>query len=961
MRGGIAVPVTIPKRLEKKLSEDSSYKGYIHTLLTNIKPLITEKADFFPEYTLHGWSHIQAVLIHADKVIPDETMEVLSGRDVALLSAAVILHDIGMFLNRAGVRKLLTGSRRTIKTTKLDKWDWAEEWDRYIQEIRRYPEEKLLYHFGISRTIDAPDLEKGEFSDLDLLIVGDFLRRHHHRIAHEIAMDTMPGDTDVDVLQVGMDALGNKAFGPKDRKCVGILARSHGMPIRETHEYINRELGRQHVEKMVYLMAVLRLADALDADEQRAPDTRWKLDGIRIPVSMKEWIWNQRISRTDLDWDSSADFKYVEAEPESTTEFVQLEKWLKWIQSELDLSWAVLSECCDTQKYRLSIHRIESNILEEERRESYGEKFITKDARLNANPELLKLLVAPLYDNDPSCGVRELLQNAVDACNERAHLEGSGYRGEVQIRLDTKAKTLTVIDNGIGMDENVLLNYYLSAGASYRTSEEWFEKFATGRDSNIVRTGRFGVGVLATFLLGNRVEVTTRHMEDDWGYTFEFGLEPKALDIKRPEAAPEIGTTIVVHLKEDALEKLNEDYRKEKNWLNWYRFAEPSVRYWVDDEEYISGKPFIPQDDREMPGWFELPGTEFEMVRWGYPGEGLYCNGIRIPDGYGINGFYDTDIEDFIFGLSQDKPMIPFPCLSLIDKSGKLPIDLSRKRLQNKKIVQLIETELDRYALSNVLAADWSSEDAATEQLHSGVWNYDCLDIERKIVCSRKGYTILRQCFFNQNSRFPLLIFYVVDKVDKQELIRMLRRVEPQYPFILLPFNEKWLFDSIGGTIANTFFFDKIPSCLSTAASATWIDKGFEQRISESIESQKSFYSINRTNKAKVMEGNKSYCLITTEAEAFLPPPILEDQWDQHICPAISMRMVNPYYSKPWGNPKDEGLRRLIQRFLSIADPWIPYDMEERRKKFPKAFEELKYYIDRILADRDKVRGAQNE
>lgn len=34
--------------------------------------------------------------------------------------------------------------------------------------------------------------------------------------------------------------------------------------------------------------------------------------------------------------------------------------------------------------------------------------------------------------------------------------------------------------------------------------------------------------------------------------------------------------------------------------------------------------------------------------------------------------------------------------------------------------------------------------------------------------------------------------------------------------------------------------------------------------------------------------------------------------------------------------------------------PWIPYKMEDRRRKFPKAFEELKYYIDRILADREK-------
>ena len=50
---------------------------------------------------------------------------------------------------------------------------------------------------------------------------------------------------------------------------------------------------------------------------------------------------------------------------------------------------------------------------------------------------------------------------------------------------------------------------------------------------------------------------------------------------------------------------------------------------------------------------------------------------------------------------------------------------------------------------------------------------------------------------------------------------------------------------------------------------------------------------------------------------------------------------------------------QLLRGYLG-DDPWIPYDMEERRKKFPKAFEELKYYIDRIIADREKERGAQN-
>lgn len=936
------MPVTIPERFTEKMRSDAAnkaYEGHINALIQNMCALITEKADFFPEYTIHGWSHIQAVLNHADKLIPDVSMEVLGGRDIALLIAAVILHDMGMFLEKAGVRKLLTESRSAAKTAKLDKYDWKSEWDRYIREIRRYPEEKLLYHFGISCAIEEPDLVKGEFSDLDLLVVGDFLRRHHHRIAHEIALGAMPGDTDVDVLQVGIDALGNTAFNMKDRKCIGILARSHGMPIRETREYIKWEMGSKYIEKLFYLMAVLRIADALDADERRAPDTRRKLQGIRTPVSVQEWTWNQRITRTDLDWDDAADFKYIEAEPESTTEFVQLEKWLKWIQSELDLSWAVLSECCDTRKYRLSIHRIESNILEEERRESYGEKFITKDARLNANPELLKLLVAPLYDNDPSYGVRELLQNAVDACSERAHMEGSGYRGEVQIRLDTKAKTMTVTDNGIGMDENVLLNYYLSAGASYRSSEEWFEKFATGRDSDIVRTGRFGVGVLATFLLGNRVKVTTRHMEDDWGYTFEFGLEPKALDIKRPETAPEIGTTIVVHLKEDVLGKLKEDYRKDKNWLNWYRFAEPSVRYWVDDEEYVSEKPFVPQDDREMSEWFDVPGTGFESVRWGYPEDGFFCNGFRIPDGIAS----EESRENFCFVL---------PSASVVDKKGCFPLDLSRRKLQSSSIVADLQHEAGKYALAQLLLADWSSASAASDRFYNGIWKFKSLKSQyhTPCICTTHGYTIFDKAFLSNYSEITVLEIFVNGDTDWTRITSILQGMNPTLPILIFP--QTLNFDNDNGMYfpfwkINTFLLGFM--CVYGTINRVWFSKQLSSNILEEQMNATDLFIRGREI------GDSIEYIPEAQGATEELVPFSWDYWDVKQCPAITEIKLELIKLD-----RDDKCSKIYTEFIKTymdGDPWIPYDMEERRKKFPKAFEELKYYIDRILADREKERG----
>lgn len=934
------MPITIPKRLQKKLHSDSTYEGYIHTFLNNTAALITEKADFFPEYTLHGWTHIQAVLNHADKLIPDVTLEVLTGRDAAILIAAVVLHDLGMFLNRAGVRKLLTGPRRTTKTARLDKLDWKAEWDRYIREIRRYPEEKLLYHFGMSHAIEGPDLEKGEFSDMDLLIVGDFLRRHHHRIAHEIALGTMPGDTDVDVLRVGMDALGNQAFKQNDRKCIGILARSHGMPIRATKDYIDREVGRQYQEKLTYLMAVLRIADALDADERRAPDTVRKLQGIRTPVSVKEWTWNQRITRTELDWNEGADYKYVECEPESTTEFVHLEEWLNWVQRELDTCWAVLSEVCDTQKYRLSIHRIESNILEEERRESYSEKFITKEARLNANPELLKLLVGPLYDEDPSCGVRELLQNAVDACNERAHLEGNGYRGQVEIRLDTKAKTLTVTDNGIGMDENVLLNYYLSAGASYRTSDQWFEQFATDREPNIVRTGRFGVGVLATFLLGHQVCVTTRHMDDDFGYTFEFGLEPKALDIKRPEETPEIGTTITVTLKEDALKKLQEDYDKEKTWLNWYRFAEPSVRYWVDGEEYVSEKPFIPQDDREMPGWFELPGTEYDMIRWGYPRDEFFCNGIRIP--HSIRSHIVCN--DILF-LN--------PGVSVLDISGKLHVDISRTKLERFPYEDRIETEAILYTIACLLTMDWSSMTAATNCIAHGFYPL-VVGNEAPFspyICSKKGYTVLFAPLLKAVGLTNLLVFAQNKTTNLDELTSMIKRMNPDIPFMVYP----RAMDLQTSQTDNIILFGIHQKLFN---SSYYKIEG--RRVCISEEHMLRTVAVIPEIRHTFMYGrvNGVYREFVRKLSAIEDSSFDWEQWDTEICPAFCVWSINYdtwgyYYSKMSENAK---LVRIFESYLG-NDPWIPYDMEKRKKKFPKAFEELKYYIDRILADREKERG----
>ena len=172
--------------------------------------------------------------------------------------------------------------------------------------------------------------------------------------------------------------------------------------------------------------------------------------------------------------------------------------------------------------------------------------------------ELLNLMVHSVY-SETDIFLRELVSNASDACDKLRYeaisapeLITDGAPPVIRIVPDKKAKTLSVVDTGIGMDRQELID---NLGTIARSGTKSFLSRLTEAKDGAGLIGQFGVGFYAAFMVADRIVVTSRRAGSDqvfvWsssgGSGFEIGPagEEDSGRIAR-------GTEIVLHLKEDA-------------------------------------------------------------------------------------------------------------------------------------------------------------------------------------------------------------------------------------------------------------------------------------------------------------------------------------------------------------------------------------------------------------------------
>jgi molecular chaperone HtpG len=338
--------------------------------------------------------------------------------------------------------------------------------------------------------------------------------------------------------------------------------------------------------------------------------------------------------------------------------------------------------------------------------------------------QLLKLMIHSLYSHR-EIFLRELISNASDACDKlrfaslaEPSLAADAATLEIRIDFDSRARTVTVTDTGIGMSRGEAAEHLGTIAKS--GTAEFFARLTGDAQQDSQLIGQFGVGFYSSFIVAERVEVLSRKAGEPAAAGVRWTSEGTGEFTVETVDRPERGTSVILYLKEDAAEfadafRLRQLVRTYSDHIAFpvllrpdggqgeYDRANQAQALWtrpkqeLTDDEYrefyrhVSHDPGEPltwshhrvEGRREYTTLLYVPATApFDLYNREAPrGLKLYVRRVFILD----------DAEQFL-------PLYLRFVKGVVD-SGDLPLNISRELLQQDREVEAIKVAITRRVL----------------------------------------------------------------------------------------------------------------------------------------------------------------------------------------------------------------------------------------------------------------------
>lgn len=224
---------------------------------------------------------------------------------------------------------------------------------------------------------------------------------------------------------------------------------------------------------------------------------------------------------------------------------------------------------------------------------------------------LMDIIINSLYTKK-EVFIRELISNASDALDklrfiavQNPNFLGDKQELEIKIDFDHDAKTISITDTGIGMSKAELIKNLGTVAKSGTTA--FLE--AMGQGENMSLIGQFGVGFYSAFLVANKVVVTSKTPDDEqhiWTSTadskFFLTKDPRGDTLGR-------GTRVTLHLKDDAVEFVEQD--KIKNLVKKYsEFINYPIKLYLSQDEKVQVPVDTPEKETVKVVKYDEDGNE---------------------------------------------------------------------------------------------------------------------------------------------------------------------------------------------------------------------------------------------------------------------------------------------------------------------------------------------------------------